>query len=551
MNTTDAVKEFGIRVKDDSKGTNEAFTSLGLNADKMAQTFARGGPNAQKAFTQVVAAISKVKDPVKKNTIGVQLFGTMFEDLEKDVVAAMGSARSQFDMTKETMDEVASIKYDTVGKAFQGIGRQLMTEFILPLGDIALPLLQGFGDWFGSAIPKVKGFFTSVGSAIGQGYSMVQDLFTNGFGIEIQSNLFNYAKMFGFNDSDASSFVTGVQNVFTNIMDLKNDFINAWASLLPDVSSVFDSIQNTVMEVLPVFQSVGIGVWNAATKISKAFLPIGIYLSSKLWPIFSKVFGFIANDVAPAISRGFSSMLPTFISVAGKIGSTVSSIFNVTKPIIDGLVGAFNFAFPIIKSVVVSAINGVSGVFNGLMTTLGGVLDFITGVFSGDWGKAWQGVRGIFEGVFSSLGELIKVPINAAIGVINAALQGISSISIEIPDWVPGMGGQTFGMSIPEIPMLATGAIATGPTLAMIGEGAESEAVLPLSKLDALLSSSPSTGGGGNQPVNVYFKAEVTINGGGPDMREQVRAGINDATEDFHKQMNDWNAQKARTSYAT
>lgn len=435
----DAVKEFNIRVKDDSKGTNEAFTALGFNASQMAQTFARGGPEAQKAFTQVVDAISKVQDPVKKNVLGVQLFGTQFEDLEKDVIAAMGSARSQFDMTKSTMDEVAKVKYNTASKAIQGIGRQIMTGIIMPIGELALPALQGFSDWFGDAIPKVTGFFKSIGGAVGpfvsDAYENIQWLFENGFDGEMKGVTMNYAKMFGMSDTDAAELAEGIGKVFASLTSIKNDFISGWKNVMPSVQNIFGSVQKIVLQMVPIFQKVGVGFWEVSTRITKALIPVGAFIQAKLWPVVSKVFGFLANDVAPAVSRAISSMVPTIISVAGKIGDTITAMFNLVKPVIDGIVGTFNFAFPFIKAVVISAIDSVSGVFSGLMTTLGGVLDFITGVFTGDWAKAWTGVRDVFGGVFSSLGALLKAPINAVISLINQALQSIGSISVDIPEW--------------------------------------------------------------------------------------------------------------------
>ncbi|MFS8540751.1 MAG: hypothetical protein LOD89_01495 [Tissierellales bacterium] len=108
-----------------------------------------------------------------------------------------------------------------------------------------------------------------------------------------------------------------------------------------------------------------------------------------------------------------------------------------------------------------------------------GLLNFITGVFTGNWQKAWEGVKKIFKGVFDSLWGIVKVPLNLIIDGINAVIGALNSIRINIPDWVPEFGGKTFGINIPKIPKLATGGIVTSPTLAMIGERGP-EAVVPL-----------------------------------------------------------------------
>lgn len=143
----DAVKEFNIRSKDMSETSIEAYEALGLSAEEMSETFAKGGTAAQTAFRQIIQAISEVEDPVQQNMIGVGLFGTMFEDLEKDVIAAMGTARSQFDMTRDTMQEVANVKYDTTLRDFQELGREFVTDVAIPIGKDLLPTLQRLAEW--------------------------------------------------------------------------------------------------------------------------------------------------------------------------------------------------------------------------------------------------------------------------------------------------------------------------------------------------------------------------------------------------------------------
>ena len=105
-----------------------------------------------------------------------------------------------------------------------------------------------------------------------------------------------------------------------------------------------------------------------------------------------------------------------------------------------------------------------------------GVIGFITSVFAGDWAGAWNYVVQIFSGIFSSIGAIAKAPLNAVIGLINAAIGGINSLSVDIPEWVPGVGGQHFGVNIPQLPMLAKGGITNGVSIA--GEDGP-EAVIP------------------------------------------------------------------------
>lgn len=127
--------------------------------------------------------------------------------------------------------------------------------------------------------------------------------------------------------------------------------------------------------------------------------------------------------------------------------------------------------------------NGVKGIFNGILT-------FLHGVFTGNWEEIFQGLGDIVKSIFGTIGGVIKAPINAAISGINWVISKINTISFDVPSWIPGIGGSHFGINLPTIPALAEGGIVTKATMALVGEGKEHEAVIPLSKLDKLVTSS-------------------------------------------------------------
>lgn len=169
------------------------------------------------------------------------------------------------------------------------------------------------------------------------------------------------------------------------------------------------------------------------------------------------------------------------------IGVLLYKNWDVIKEKASALWSWFSEKCPWLANVFTSAFNGiveiVSSVWNRIKYQFTQIIDFVKNIFSGEWSAAWENVKNIFANVFGGLVGLAKAPINAIISLINKAFSAIGSVSVSIPDWVPGMGGQTFSFEMPQIPMLANGGIVTKPTLAMIGEGAEDEAVLPISKL--------------------------------------------------------------------
>lgn len=106
----------------------------------------------------------------------------------------------------------------------------------------------------------------------------------------------------------------------------------------------------------------------------------------------------------------------------------------------------------------------VSDLYNSVKDILKGIVDFVVGVFTGDWTKAWEGVKEIFKGIWNGIVAIIEAAINFIIDGINLLISALNTIHFEIPDWVPIIGGKSFGISIPlvsrvELPRLAEGAV--------------------------------------------------------------------------------------------
>lgn len=171
----DAVKEFGIKAKDGSETTVLAFEKLGLNADEMQIKFAEGGESANEAFRQVAEALNNCDDEVVKNTAGVNLFGTMWEDMGESAVNALTNTNGEFDRTKATMEDINNIKYDSLESAFTGIGRQIETGVMIPLGEKLLPKLNEFANWVNENMPTIQSVADNVFNGIGNAVNFVTD----------------------------------------------------------------------------------------------------------------------------------------------------------------------------------------------------------------------------------------------------------------------------------------------------------------------------------------------------------------------------------------
>lgn len=137
----DAIKEMSIRVIDGSDTTREGFELLGLDADTMAEKFAAGGESAREAFDQTIEALAELEDPLAQNTAGVDLFGTMWEDLGPEVVTQLSEISDAAYATAEGMSEITDQKYDDMASVLEEVKRNLEL-LLIPLGEELLPLLE-------------------------------------------------------------------------------------------------------------------------------------------------------------------------------------------------------------------------------------------------------------------------------------------------------------------------------------------------------------------------------------------------------------------------
>lgn len=152
----DAMKEFGIRSKDTATTTTEGFELIGLNADAMRNKFSEGGETAKKATQETIDALFALDDKVIQNQAGVDLFGTMWEDLGAEGIAALSNVTGEADKTATTLKDIADIKYNDLGSQVEQLRRTIVTEMLEPIGEKALPKVKSGVDWIIDNLPEIK-----------------------------------------------------------------------------------------------------------------------------------------------------------------------------------------------------------------------------------------------------------------------------------------------------------------------------------------------------------------------------------------------------------
>ena len=299
-------------------------------------------------------------------------------------------------------------------------------------------------------------------------------------------------------------------------------------------------------------------------------------------PIITEIFSFVTQTVLPGIMQAFSTAAPyisqivsglgsVILQVATMIAQAIQAALPVIMAVIQGVLAAFQVAVPVILSVVQSLVASFQAIVTSIQGIFDGLIAFVTGVFTGNWSQAWEGVKQIFGGAFDALVGLLKTPVNAVIALINKAISGINGLGLDIPDWVPIIGGKSFHISIPEIPMLAKGGFTDGVSIAgeagreavisfqrgvraqNIATWAQAGRMLGVSAEQALSAADgaelkaidPGEGGGGGGSFT--FAPNIVIQGNADaDVLEEALRRAKEEFEAWYEQMM---RKRARTAY--
>lgn len=402
----DAVKENAIRAIDCSDTTAEGFKALGLDATETAKKFAAGGEAADEAFNQVIVGLSAMEDPIERNTAGVNLFGTMWEDLGPEVVMSLSTTNDAIDMTRESMESLVNVKYDTLSGALGGLWRTIQVDALQPIGNQLIPYVtKGI-----NAIQKFTDKWNKLGPAT-------------------QKTIVKFAAV----AAAAGPVLLGFGKVSTGIGTLVSD-TGKIGSVLKKMTGA-SGFSGLAKVMTGPFGIAAAAVAAAALLIYKNW--------DRIAPILQKI-----GDRFAEFWQTVKPQLEPFVEFVEKIASYLKETFG---PVVEEI---FNFA----GEFIVGTFDTIGVAIDALLTMFEGIISFLSGVFKTDWESVWNGCKEFVGTAFSGLADMVKVPINAVISIVNGAISKINSIHFTVPEWVPGIGGKGWeGLNIPQIPTLAKG----------------------------------------------------------------------------------------------
>lgn len=422
----DAIKEFSIRSIDGSKTTQEAFAALGYDADEVMEIFAKGGEDANIAFRTILKDLVSMDDAVARDAVGVQLFGTQWEDLGVDVIKALSEAENHAFLTGDALQEIDAVKYNSIGLAIQGIGRQLEVD-LAPAGKKAANRLMELS-------PQIRQTMQQASPYIEDLAVKFSDVLVDGIDLAIAALIWCSQ-----NTDTLKAAAVGLGIVFATFSAAKmiTSIHNAVAAFsLLRAAHLKEKAETIYLQALYAKDAVVKGASTAATVAQTA--------ATGAWNVVA--------GIGTAVTSAFGAAMAFLTSPIGLVILAIGALIGI------GVLLYKNW--DTVKMYAVQLGTFLSGVWNSISTAVGNFIN---------------GIKEKFLSGFSALVGIVKAPINGVISLINGAINGINGISVDIPDWVPGFGGKHFGLMLPTMPLLAKGGFTNGASIA--GE-AGTEAVI-------------------------------------------------------------------------
>lgn len=465
----DAVKEFGIRVKDGSDGTMQAFKDIGLNADETAAAFAAGGEQAAKAFDDVTTALFAMDDPLAQNTAGVALFGTMWEDLGVEGMQALTNLNGEISTTTDALSKINAVKYDDFGSAMSGLGRVLKTNFVLPIGEEALPALSDFvnelsagaasangdiskmSDTFGTALagliedfstilPQVTDFATEIvlgladvlvaslpqitTAAVDMITALVQGLVAALPAIAQAATQILLALIDGL----IAALPLLVEGALQIVLALANGIGQALPQLLPKIVEVVVAMVQTLVENIPMLIDAALQLITGLAQGLIAAIPV-------LIAAIPQIITSLVENLLASIPQIIQAGVQLFVSLIQNLPTIIAEIVKAVPQIVTGIVQAFgSLAYQIVEI----GGNIVSGIWQGIQNAAGWLWDQVTGFFGG----IVDGIKN-FLGIHSPSTVFADIGGNMAAGVGEGFGGGMDTVSADMQGAMGSAGAIT------------------------------------------------------------------------------------------------------------
>ena len=487
-------------------------------------------------LTQVVTAIAKFFGMLSGKSWGAQVAAAKGLNAEKEAIEGVGSAAEDASKSMASFDEINQITSNQASGGGGGAGGAASTDIapdfsnldmaedklhdILGLvGAIAAGLLAWkIASMFTNDLSKIAGIALAAAGAFALVYFWL-DAWNNG--IDLQ----NFLGMF----AGLAALAGGLALAFGPIAAGIALVVGGLAMLVVGIKDVIENgfnLENT-LTIITGLLAAGLGI----SLLTGSWIPM---LIAGIAAILVALVSFTGHgeelinglkNVVDGFGKFFKGVLTGDMKLACEgikqiwegLKQTWNAIINSIKDAWNMFIAWLQSKSPVLAAYFQTVGKLVSDLYNSVKDILKGVVDFVAGVFTGDWTKAWEGVKEIFKGVWNGIVSIVEAAINFVISGVNLLISALNTIHFEIPDWVPLIGGSSFGISIPlvnpvALPRLAQGAVIppNREFLAVLGDQKSGTNIeTPLATMvQAFKQAMNETGGMGGRQITIVMQLD-------------------------------------------
>lgn len=434
-------------------------------------------------LTQVVTAIAKFFGMLSGKSWSAQKSAAQGLNDEQKALEGVGSAAEDASKSMASFDEINQLTDNSASAAGGGAGGAASTEIapdfsnldmaedklhdILGLvGAIAAGLLAWkIASLFTNDLSKIWGIALAVAGAFALVYFWL-DAWNNG--IDLQNFLGMLAGL--------AALAVGLAIAFGPIAAGIALVVGGLAMLVVGIKDVIENGFNLVntLTIIAGLLAAGIGI----SLLTGSWIPLLIagFLAALVALVSFTGHGEELIQGLKKIIDGFGKFFKGVFTGDMKLAvEGIKQIWEGMKQTWNAIVNSIKDAWnmfitwlqsrsPLLAAIFQTYGSFISGLYKSIKQWLSGIIEFVSGVFTGDWTKAWEGVKDIFKGIWNGIITVVEYAINFIINGINLLISALNTIHFEVPDWVPIIGGKSFGISIPlvsqvALPRLAEGAV--------------------------------------------------------------------------------------------
>lgn len=436
----DAVKEFNIRASDGTitDAIEENAKAFGMTK-KEAQalgTEIEGG--SVEAYQKLLDKLKEVDDDAQRYQLGVEMFGTMWEDLGEEAVFALMDTEGAISKTADAMEKMDASAYDNLESSLSQLGRTIKAEVVQPLADKLTPVAKDAVDfvnnnvgpavdWLTANLPYIGVALGAVGAVItamqwgkitagvGKAVSAFKGIGTALSGIPgpvlavigiVAALAAGFAYLWKTNEGFREA-MTGVwEQLQGSFAQLGQTFSQLLAQLMPILTTLVTTVLTSLAGILEVLLPV-------LAQIIADVLTMAVDLLSQLLPVIMQV----VTAVLPILVQLIQSLLPVVVQIVQAVLPILLQLVQAILPIIMQVVNA-------VLPVLVQILNVLTPILNLVISLLQPILDLFVAIISPILSLIASAISPLIE----ILGQLISVALKPAMAQMRIAANVITAV---------------------------------------------------------------------------------------------------------------------------